>query len=249
MLSDHEYSTETEEEDIEVYKFDLNLLPEREYPLHDAIASKDYNQIRNLMEQHAFDIRMNETVIHAAAHVGEWRLIKQFMKLGVKINTKSFDNETPLDVAIANNHPRFMMELIECGVPLGEYFPYYFNVNDLKFLVKHGMPVDIRNSKDDTILHVAARYEDEESVQYLVDLIDVNSKCIYGWTPLTEAIEKSNAKIVKLLLPKANLYIRDNEGLTIISKALKFNDKDVIRELLKSPTLREKDRTRLTKFQ
>lgn len=89
--------------------------------------------------------------------------------------------------------------------------------------------VNHKNSRGQTALHQAARWDQQEVVHYLVQSkhIDLNARTITGQTALHIAVNKGHDKIVILLLnvPGIDIDAQDTAGFTPLDRASKLNRK------------------------
>jgi ankyrin repeat protein len=64
--------------------------------------------------------------LHAAATEGDFSVVKELLKKGADCNVKDNDNQTPLDVAIANDHKdivEMMQAKLNPGNKHGRHIP------------------------------------------------------------------------------------------------------------------------------
>lgn len=89
-------------------------------------------------------------------------------------------------------------------------------------LLKNDCKTNIRNSDDQTPLHVT---KNAEMVKFLADYIDINSKTEYGFTPLHLA---KNYEVAEALIEKgAELNEKTKNGVTPLHRHVKEGNKDI----------------------
>ena len=112
----------------------------------------------------------------------------------------------------------------------------YKNNELLKILIENGADIYEKHPIFDRLtLHTACYYENEEAVELILKthpkLINVRSGHD-GWSPLHDAVLKSNSEIVKILLKYgADPMIKDNSGGTPMDMATEFGKGEIVKLL------------------
>lgn len=142
----------------------------------------------------------------------------------IDIDSKDKIGYTPIIVAIESQNNEIVKLLLE---------------NDVDFYVKHPLFGKLT-------IHTAAYYENYEAVKMLIEkdknLVNYQSE-VDGWTPLQEAVLKSNVEIVKLLLENgANPLIKDYNGGTVMNMATEFGKGEIVKLLRNNIKMRRKNK-------
>ncbi|XP_046545519.1 putative ankyrin repeat protein RF_0381 [Haliotis rubra] len=136
-----------------------------------------------------------DNILHSSSAGGNMDIVKYVCKQNiVDINTKAAFGETPASIAATYGH-----------------------LAVLEYLVKSGANLSAVNEDGDNILHLACQGGDLDTVKYVLNLnvVDINSKGIDGYTPLMLARELEDRDVFDLLIesgadvPVEN-YDRDN---------------------------------------
>ncbi len=112
----------------------------------------------------------------------------------------------------------------------------YKNNELLKILIENGADIYEKHPVFDRLtLHTACYYENEEAVELILKtypkLINMRSGHD-GWSPLHDAVLKSNSEIVKILLKYgADPMIKDNSGGTPMDMATEFGKGEIVKLL------------------
>ncbi len=169
------------------------------------------------------------------------------------INVKNEKGETILFDAIKNNYiydiiinrPEIIDILIDSCGP---------NIKGIKPIIAEyllswpQLDVNIKNNFEQTILHLAVKYENLEIINFLFKrrpeiIRSLNEKDDYGSTPLHLAAENINAEIIRILLNKPgieeSLNEKDEEDWTPIRYAIQNENPNVTKFLLKKPEIKE----------
>ncbi|KAL6812945.1 ankyrin repeat-containing domain protein [Trichoderma sp. SZMC 28013] len=109
------------------------------------------------------------------------------------------------------------------------------NVDLLSMLASENLPIDVRDGKNRTPLHLASMLSYQSMVRHLISRkIDVNAKDVLGRTALHYAALMGHLEIVKELLLQEDLEIniKDLTGDTPLLLATKLQKREVVKELL-----------------
>ena len=137
--------------------------------------------------------------IHAAAEENQQEVVKWFVEeAGTDINAKGEGGRTPLHSAIYGyneNGSNFDNDWESRSIEL------------LKWLVSHGADVNAINDDNETALHMATRYGDDDSVKFFIEEchMDPALDCGAG-TPAEAAKANENEEIVSYLQEKEKEY-------------------------------------------
>lgn len=209
----------------------IHILEHNEWDFHRApnVATQFHrNEIYTyLFESKYFDNEKEANVIISASMSNNVEAIIHCAgELGMDVNFKNKNNETPLFQAVMSR-----------------------SLDALELLLHHkNININCLDNEGANLLHVASRRNFYEGMKILIDLknknndeyvLDINAKNNYGETPLTIAAELGHVEIIKLLLnhPKINpnyalkngtplhlCLIQDNvELLKIMLDSNKFN--------------------------
>lgn len=153
------------------------------------------------------------TLLHLAAIHGEVDIARFLLDLGASINAKNKNNETALHIASDNN-----------------------DINMAYFLLKNGANINIIKNKK--FLHMAVEQGEIKIIRFFLKVgMDINAKTtLNGQTALHMAVgASSNIEIVNCLLSnRADISAIDNDGETILQKAVRHGNIEIINCLLKN---------------
>ncbi|XP_050406124.1 uncharacterized protein LOC126821692 [Patella vulgata] len=181
---------------------------ENQTPLMNCIWSSicPLDKIKLLVENEAnidtMDIN-NDKIIHVACKNGELEIVKYLIdELNINVNTRGFKNLTPL-----------MNCILSSICPLDK----------IKFLISRKAAVDcVDDTHSSNALHLACSFGTVEVVDYLKDIIDVNSKSYRDRTPIFycfESITEPVAKIKSLVSRGAEFNVVDSLNVTAFEQA------------------------------
>ncbi|CAN6613069.1 glycerophosphocholine phosphodiesterase Gde1p [Trichomonascus vanleenenianus] len=182
----------------------------------------------------------NRTPLHHAAYYGlrtiaqvilvylaEWDLIRYPNLDGDE--WKDGEGETPIHLAISNNHPKTARVLLEKSErpdptsPLLSVAAMLGSRELLEVLLDFGLDVNrIDENSNETALFIAAKMNHVEAVRFLLERgadteIDEST---YGWTPLFVAAVDGLSDIVEALIEgKADINRTDDSGWTAMEHA------------------------------
>ena len=156
------------------------------------IVEKTGDLLINLPTKYSQDIPL-----HIAAEIGHIGMIHYLLqKSPESLNTKNFENATPLMAAVKAQQLESVMALLS----------------------QEGIETDTQDKKGRTALHIAIELENEEIAEEIVNINPglVNVADEYGQTPLHVAAELNIYELVKLLLKikDVDLTIVDSDGKT-----------------------------------
>lgn len=180
-----------------------------------AAAVGDLDKVITLRSDWGFQNKKGESVLHVAVAEDQVKIVQHLVSNGAMLNLQEKKRRfTPLMLALAQQ-PSSFEEI-------------------LQVLLKGKPDLSIQDSSGQTVLHLAAEYEEVESLKLLlsakpkVDAVD-NKKM----TALHVAVGKGNFEIVQLLVEtgRANVNVVDCKGNTPLHWACIKNSDDQL-ELL-----------------
>jgi len=234
-------------------------LEKRMYPLHQAAADGDIEQVKSLISNGA---NVNEkdkddqTALNLAVRSGHKAMVELLIARGADVNGKGQYNAVPLHEAAWAGNKKIAELLIQKGANVNAkdktgYQPLYYaiwkkDLDTAKILIGSG--ADIHNVKkgqrDYTYLHLTARMGTKEIAEMLIQKgTEIDAKDNEGMTPLHWALSRDSNDVAKLLLAKgADFSWTDKNGLTALHYAVVSGYQDIIKLLLaKGAKVDEKD--------
>ena len=138
--------------------------------------------------------------IHEAAFDGNIEAVKQHLADGADVNAKNKVGQTPLHLAVANDHK----EIIE-------------------LLIAKDADLNAKDVWEGTPLYEAASKAHTEIAELLIaNGADVNAN-IYGWTPLHSAARDGHKEIAELFITEgADVNAKDQDANTPLDRAIFF---------------------------
>jgi len=136
--------------------------------------------------------------IHEAAFDGNIEAVKQHLADGADVNAKNKVGQTPLHLAVANDHK----EIIE-------------------LLIAKDADLNAKDVWEGTPLYEAASKAHTEIAELLIaNGADVNAN-IYGWTPLHSAARDGHKEIAELFITEgADVNAKDQDANTPLDRAI-----------------------------
>ncbi|KAG6969591.1 hypothetical protein JG688_00005245 [Phytophthora aleatoria] len=177
-----------------------------------AAARGNLEKVIELRSDWGFQNKKGESVLHVAVAEDQLDVVQHLVSNGAMLNLQEKKRRfTPLMLALAQQPPSFE-----------EIF---------QVLLKGKPDVSVQDSSGQTVLHLAAEYEEVDSLKLLlrakpkVDAVDNNKM-----TALHVAVGKGNLEIVQLLVEtgRANVNVVDAKGNTPLHWACIKNGGDQI---------------------
>ncbi|ULT95578.1 hypothetical protein L3Y34_004351 [Caenorhabditis briggsae] len=185
------------------------------------------------------DLRLN-TVFHIVALRGEPDFLKMMMEHdpieAIKaLNKENNEGKTPLRMAVEGNHPEALKKILEMESKNSQKWMVrekelihfaaekgYLDI--IKALVEAGGNKNEQNSKQALPLHVAAKMNQLECVEYLMDENTRDAADENEMTPLMLAVSQDSLDCVKYLIEKGvDLTITDRDERTPVYIGAKYN--------------------------
>jgi ankyrin repeat protein len=150
--------------------------------------------------------RQGRTVLHWAAMSGHEILVKRLLESGTPPDKEDAQGATALDLAAGFGHSKVVDQLLAAGAKSSIRRAVLSGDRHLvSRLLASGAPVDARNQKGRSPLHLAVEQSDPAMAELLIGKgADVNATDTGGETPLTLAIRAHEQKMVSLLLAATN---------------------------------------------
>jgi len=206
-------------------------------PLHMATYNQSSRVVKLLIE-HGADIeaknRYDATPLHFAADAGRPQNVELLIRMGANVNACAIDGRTPLHKAIGpfgkpNNITKQTVKLLIAGgaslldkgkthlIPVE--FALVLNNKEIAVFLIEQMDIHLADQNGDTLLHHAARNNNINLVEILLDHgADVNAKNNYGSTALDLAIRFSsrNPQLHQLLISRGAVRNEKSNQETIV---------------------------------
>ncbi|XP_065213824.1 uncharacterized protein LOC135840977 [Planococcus citri] len=180
----------------------------------------DCSNVNHLLNEVGPD---GETLLGLATKLNKCEIVKYLLSKGASPNAMNKQSLTAYNLVPSDAMKQLYIDELFWAVCKN-------NLKKVQELLLSGLPINCTENDDteNTLLHVAARYSNKNTVMYLLRCgaeIDALNSC--GATPLHEALCYSNAEVAEVLINYgANLNIRPHMG--------KFAEKSIA-ELLSEP--------------
>ncbi|CAI2350815.1 unnamed protein product [Caenorhabditis sp. 36 PRJEB53466] len=203
------------------------------------------------------DQRLN-TVFHIVALRGEPDHLKMLMDYNpveaIKaLNKENNEGKTPLRMAVEGNHPLTLLKILEMESKNSQKWMVrekelihfaaekgYLEV--IEALVAAGGRKDELDSEKSLPLHVAAKMNRKNVVEYLLDENNMDPVDDYGMTPLMLAVSQDSEDCVKYLIGKgADYTVTDKDERTAVYVGAKYNAQKSVSYILEY--LKQKEET------
>jgi len=112
----------------------------------------------------------------------------------------------------------------EAGKTLLHFSAGWGHTEAVKFLIKTGIDVNLKDNRGDTPLHKAAHNGHIEITETLLKAgAKVNVSDMYFWTPLHEAVYENRIELVKILIAAgADVNAKTDDGRTVLQMAGRY---------------------------
>eukprot|EP00833_Pecoramyces_ruminatium_P008856 jgi/Orpsp1_1/1182888/evm.model.c7180000083072.1 len=191
---------------INIYKSRLSPKKLTRKEIKNKSMKKNYNN-------EFLSINDGDTFLTYACKLGNYKKIKNLIKLGIDINNKNRDGDSPLTIVCKNKN----IEIIE-------------KIKIIKYMLDNGANINIKDRYDLTPLMIACYFNNIKLVKFLIDSnSNINFKNKDGDTAITIARCFNNKDIIELLIKsKDNIDIKNNnneiENITNYKVDLNLNE-------------------------
>ncbi len=209
----------------------LDAHPKDDTTLATIISSPRFDmnqQYERIAEFHRIDC----TMIQHAAYDGNSRIVQKLIEFGADILAQDSHGDTPLLLALRNQHADIALLLINAGADVNvigsdRWTPLLLalrntDTNSVVALLAAGANVNVRTDGGWTPLHLSVRNGLIFELTMLIDSdADVNVVDVYGRTPLRVAAQKGDSIVVsRLIYAGANLDTACHTGWTPLLSAI-----------------------------
>jgi ankyrin repeat protein len=182
------------------------------------------------------------TPLMFASALNQIEIVKLLIARGADINKTDHNNKSSVTYAFGNKHFAIIDILRKAGAEINLDILYHLIINScinnlidtLRDLIKNP-EIEINKFHENkmTFLMYACYYERIEIVNLLIAReADVNKTSEIG-SPLQLAIDKKNIDLVRILIEKgANVNFVNNEGKSLLKRAIELNLPDIIEILI-----------------
>jgi len=184
---------------------------------------------------------LHEIITHGCQFVG---IAKTLLKHGAEVNTKDFNQDTPIHASLLYHNTENTRILVDHGADLsiknGIGRTPLHNANDsesLEILLNAGADINAKDQNGNTVLHYAVLAKDVDRVKLLVTRkCDINAANNSGSTPLHLAADPDIVRILLDGIPEDNIEAAvnnvDNGGNSPLHIAVKGRHRDTVRLLV-----------------
>lgn len=181
-----------------------------------------------------------ETVLHVAARGGHNKIVSSLLKKGADKDALDNQGDTPLRLAVENDHLTVVETLVAAGASLHVLSSYDgYSVLDwaseqgkvlmMQAILGGGADVDARDRRGDTALHKAIENYQQDAVDALLDAgADIEMKTRDNdSTPLWQAVAYDfRTAMLALLQRGADVNVPNADGITPLHRVCKDRDED-----------------------
>ena len=224
------------------------------YPLHEAVINSRLIQVEKLLRKKESITEKDcggRTPLHLAVSCRNSKLIKLLLEHGADVSSvDTFLGLSPVEYAIRMDDWEMMSLLMEKRPDIREQVlnvtkldcsdniacalraAAQYGHNDLlKYLISEGSSVNVGLPGDNsTLLHVAARSQQTETVKLLL-LLGASSDCQdeSGKTPLHVSVETGNLEVIKCLVEHQESYLRETELQHVVNPEITVNREKLLK--------------------
>ena len=232
-----------------------------EYPIITAFDNGNKEIFKYLLEQGANCNTKNDngvSLLLSTIHNNKWEILELLIEHNVDINEKDINGVSPLHKAINQNRTEIVELLIDYAnenqIPIDinkkddyGYYPLIKAINqnnfDIVFSIinygyKNKIDMNVKDINGDTPLTLSYKLNRLDIFKYLVKFLDVNQTDSEGKSILFHAINRKDVENVKKLINVgANINLKDAYNNSIIDKAIKIGNVEIIDLLLRKNNL------------
>ncbi|KAG8225856.1 hypothetical protein J437_LFUL004786, partial [Ladona fulva] len=189
-------------------------------PIHCAAMFDHVDMVEYLVKEganvNAVDKEKRSALLLAASH-GAWRTVHALLNNGADICLRDKNQHNALHLIILNGgRLEDFLNQDSAGCSPLHYACRDGYIRSLANLIRLGACVNIKNNKNESALHFAARYGRYHIAWQLLDsekgTFIINEGNGEGMTPLHIASQQGHMRVVQLLLNKGALLQRDHNG-------------------------------------
>ena len=209
-------------------------------PLIKAV-SFGHKVVTQMLIQNGADVSRENwygTALHCAAHAGEKETILELLHSGVDVDINDSEGCTPLHCATSLGHIAAMETLLSRGAKVGTLLHVAFEgeqpIAVIETLLAHGANLEAWSGPMVTLLHVAAKVDNEENLLFLIHKgADIQAETAKGYTPLHYAAGSDNARNIQILLKYgAHINQRSHDGATALHLGASWGEEQAVRTLV-----------------
>ncbi|XP_043479806.1 putative ankyrin repeat protein RF_0381 [Leptopilina heterotoma] len=221
--SDDDYNSHSSYESDDDYNYE-NDFPAMDTPLYHAVFNGDFNLFLHLFDKISPKERERKcSLMHTAAAKGHSEIVTILCERNFPINEGDPSGDTPLHLAISNNHPSVFDILVKKSnlnaTNIYGETPLHLategnHIQLVKILLENGANVNEQTRRGSTPLHLALIKKHIELTEILLQNgADVNIQQIQDMTPFHLAISGNHIQLVeKFLQNGANVNLQLEDG-------------------------------------
>lgn len=249
-----------DKDDLDYFWFEFNPLMKKlkrftsipPSPLY-AACGWGFSEIAELLlrtkgtDSTKFNEQMNRG-LHLACENGHIDIVRMLLKAEVKPDIRTKKGWTALHLAANNQHVDVVKVLLEktdinVRTTKEEWTALHLaaengDVDILGSLLEAKVDVDAVDSNGRTALYLATDSGHEKAMAKLWEArteLDPNAEDIEAWLFLRRAVEKNDAKVVRVLLklaPRVDVNRKDSHGMTLLNIAARNREADIVMQLV-----------------
>lgn len=144
------------------------------------------------------------TILHSAVSSGSKKMVECVLSTGVDISSVNSDGESPIHLAIKRN--------------------------DIQIVKTISSKINLKDIKNDTLLHFAVNHGSKEVVKYLIKKGIAKNCRTAGNNPLQLAIQKKDIEKVKILAEAGSwVHAKDKKSNTALHYAVKYGTLEIVK--------------------
>ncbi|XP_043483988.1 ankyrin-1-like [Leptopilina heterotoma] len=232
-------------EEEEDYLYDYSDCP-IDTPLYNAVYNGDLKAFLLLFDEISLEEREEiRSLLHTAAVRGHSEIVSILCERNFPLNGGDYSGDTPLHLAIRNNHPSVFDVLVrKCNLnatnrvghaPL--HLAAYENyIQFVEILLKKGAKINVQSKNGYTPLHCAIYRKHIQLAEILLQNgANVNVQAKNKQSPLYVAIQIKSIQLAEILLQNgADVNVVDKNETTPLASAAIYNNIELVELLLKN---------------